>query len=138
MVLFFTTTLAVSIVGMISLLALKRHELNTGRIFMASSRPRMGAFFHRALMWVEHVLPGLVRVGIQNLYRAFRRLAHVAAAWIVIHLEQGLEAALSRIRHTTRAPIKRTDETSSFLRQVAEHKKKLQDELPNRGTVIEE
>jgi hypothetical protein len=136
MVLFFTATLGISIVGMISLLLLKRYELNTGRIFMASSRPAIGGFFHRKLMWFEYVLPGLLRVIARRLYRALRRIIHVWAAWIVVKVEYFLEHALHRVRHTT-VPQKR-GQTSAFLRQVVEHKKKLQEDLPERGTVIEE
>jgi hypothetical protein len=138
MVLFFMVTLAVSIAGMVTLLMLKRYELNSGRILLGSARPHIGEFFHRKLVWLEYVLPGLIRVSARVLYRAARRLVHVFAAWVVVKVEQGLEYALHTVRHTTTAP-RRSGETSVFLRQVAEHKKKLQDDNPgNKGTVLEE
>lgn len=137
MVTFFTVTLAVSIVGMISLLMLKRYELNSGRVFLGSARPAVGNFFHRWLSWFEYVLPGLVRVGARTLYNTVRRVLHVWGARVVVKLEQGLEQALKRVRRTTVVP-KRTRETSAFLREVAEHKKKLQEDLPDRSTVVED
>lgn len=122
---------------MISLLVLKRYELSSGRVLLGSARPAVGNFFHRGLSWLEYVLPGLLRVGARRLYNTVRRVLHVWAARLVVTLERWLEHALKRVRHTTAQP-KRGGETSAFLRQVAEHKKKLQEDLPDRATVIEE
>lgn len=122
---------------MISLLVLKRYELNSGRVLLGSARPAVGNFFHRWLSWFEYVLPGLVRVGIRRLYIAARRAAHVWAAWLVVKVELWLERALSHVRRTT-TPPRASGQSSAFLRQVVEHKKKLQDDLPDRSTVIEE
>jgi hypothetical protein len=136
-VIFFTVTLGVSIAGMILLLVLKRYELNSGRVLLGSARPAVGHFFHRTLSWFEYVLPGLARVGARRLYATARRVLHVWAARFVVKVEQGLEQALRRVRGTTAAP-QPGRETSAFLREVAEHKKKLQEDLPDRSTVIEE
>jgi hypothetical protein len=122
---------------MVSLLALKRYELNSGRVLLGSARPAVGNFFHRGLSWFEYVLPGLVRVGARTLYATARRVLHAWAARIVVKAEQVLEQALRRVRRTTVVPGQGR-ETSAFLRQVAEHKKKLQDDNPDRGTVLEE
>ncbi len=122
---------------MILLLVLKRYELNSGRIFLGRARPAVGNFFHHGLSWLEYVLPGLLRVGARRLFATLRRMLHVWAAWLVVKVEQGLEHALRRVRHTTVAP-KRGEETSAFLRQVAAHKKKLQEDLPDRSTVVED
>jgi hypothetical protein len=134
---FFTVTLLASIAGMILLLTLKRYELNSGRVLLGSARPAIGDFFHRKMTWIEYVLPGLVRVGIKGFFAALARLFHAWVAFAAARLERVLERALSRVRHTA-APQKRGAETSAFLREVTEHKKKLQDEHPDRGTVIEE
>lgn len=119
---------------MLALLLLKRYELATGRIFLASARPGIGAFFHRKLVWLEHVLPGLIRAGLHNLYRAVRRALHLGAAWAVLRLEQGLERTLRTLRRNTmpQARMRSGEETSAFLREVAEHKKRLQDEMPGQ------
>ncbi|MDB5225799.1 MAG: hypothetical protein JWL87_751 [Candidatus Adlerbacteria bacterium] len=138
MVTFFSAMLGISILGMASLLWLKRYELNSGRVFLGSARPAVGEFFHRKLQWLEYVLPGLIRAGLQDFYRTLRRLMHVGLAWVALRVEQGLERALRGVRHATALPKRRGEETSAFLRQVAEHKKKLQEDLPDRGTVLEE
>lgn len=124
--------------GMISLLVLKRYELSSGRVLLGSARPAVGNFFYRGLSWLEYVLPGLVRVGIRTLYTASRRVWHAWAARAVVAVEQGLEHALRHVRRSTAGPRPGSQQSSAFLRQVAEHKKKLQDDNPDRGTVIEE
>ncbi len=136
MALVFTVALVVSIVGMLMLLMMKRYELNTGRIFMAASRPAIGGFFHHKLVWIEYVLPGLIRVGIKRTYVFVRRVLRVWTIRIAIKLETALEKALSRVRHTT-LPARR-GQSSAFLREVAEHKKKLQKELPEERIVVED
>jgi hypothetical protein len=134
---FFSITLAVSIAAMVMLLVLKRYELHSGRVLLGKARPAVGEFFHQKLMWLEYVLPGLIRAGIKHLYLALRRLLHVWLAWVVVKVEHVLEHALHRVRHTTAVPPRQGEETSAFLRQVAEHKKKLQEEVPDRGIVQE-
>jgi hypothetical protein len=137
-VILLTVTLGISIVGMVALILMKRYELSTGRIFLARSRPAIGDFFHRKLVWLEQVLPGLVRRGLRELWAAMLHFLQVGTAWVVLKIERGLEYALHRVRHTTTpVPPERGEETSAFLREVAEHKKKLQDELPDRGIVEE-
>lgn len=137
MVLFFTVTLAVSIVGMTTLLALKRYELNSGRVILGRARPAVGNFFHQGLSWFEYVLPGLMRVGARRFYITMRRVGQVWAARIVVRLEHWLEQALGHVRRTTAAP-RAGRQSSAFLREVVEHKKKLQDDMPEKLPVIEE
>lgn len=124
MVTFFTVTLVVSIAGMMSLLVLKRYELSSGRVLLGRARPAVGNFFHRGLSWFEYVLPGLVRVGVKRLYSTMRRVVHVWAARLAVTAEQWLERTLQRVRHTTAQP-QSGHQSSAFLREVAEHKKKL-------------
>ena len=123
---------------MISLILLKRYELNSGRIFLASSRPQIGDFFHRKLSWLEYVLPGLIRVGMRRTYLLVRQVVRVWAARLFAKVERMLETALLRVRQSGVAPRRQGPESSAFLRQVTEHKKKLQEDLADRGTVIEE
>lgn len=122
---------------MISLLVLKRYELNSGRVFLGSARPAVGNFFHHTLSWFEYVLPGLMRVGARTLYLTARRVLHAWGARLVVRLEQWLERALKSVRRTTAVP-RQGKQSSAFLRQVAEHKKKLQEDLPDRSTVVED
>lgn len=135
--LFFIVTLAVSIAGMILLLVLRRYELNTGHVFLAGSRPAIGAFFHHKLTWLEYVLPGLIRVGLKRSYLFVRGVLRVWITRGALMAEQRLEEALQRVRRTTARIPRRGTRSSAFLREVTEHKKKVQEELPER-IVIEE
>jgi hypothetical protein len=121
---------------MVVLLALKRYEVSTGRIMFASSRPAIGAFFHRKLSWVEYVLPGLVRVATRRAYRFVRAVVRVWATRAARHVEQWLERALHRVRNT--APtLPHHRQSSAFLREVTEHKKEVQRGTPQK-IVLEE
>lgn len=122
---------------MILLLTLKRYELSSGRVILGRARPAVGNFFHRGLSWFEFVLPGLIRVGVRRLYLTLRRVLHVWAARLMVKLEGWLEQALGRVQRTT-TPPRQGKQSSAFLREVVEHKKKLQDDLPDRGTVVED
>lgn len=137
MALFFTATLALSILAMVFLLALRRYELNTGHVFLAGSRPAIGAFFHRKLVWIEYVLPGLVRAGIKRSYLFVRAVARVWIGRGALAAEQRLEQALQRVRRTTSRIPRRGPRSSTFLREVSEHKKKVQETRPE-NIVIEE
>lgn len=124
MVLFFTTTLIISIVGIVLLLALKQWELSTGHVLGGSLRPAVGAAAHRVLSWFEYVLPGLFKQKVKEMYRTLRVITHRVIALVVILTERGLERLLGTIKHNTQ--IRRTDsEASPFLREVSEHKKAL-------------
>lgn len=125
MALFFTTLLIIAIVGMSSLLYLKHWELTTGRLALGSVRPRANHFLRVGLFWLETVLPTLARVYARRGARALMHTLHVASAWIVLKIEQVLERALHMLRHTTDARHLPTTQASAFLREVAEHKRKL-------------
>ncbi len=126
MLIFFTVLLALSIVGMVSLLGVKQWELHTDNLLLVRMRPKAGNFFQQLLFWVERVLPALVRVYARRLWRAARAWLHRVVAQGVLATEAWLEWVLHTLRHTTdmRAP-RGTGTTSVFLQEVAEHKKKL-------------
>lgn len=137
LVLFLTALLVVSLAGMASVLWLKSYELRTGRVLAASVRPGMRAFFRRWLFVAQRVLPALALGELERAWRVARAGARVGVARALLAAEQGLEHLLNRVRHaTTHAPV-RGSEASAFLREVAEHKKKLQegrdDEQPPQG-----
>src|SRR3989338_3085807 len=125
MVLFFTVTLGISIVGMSALLALKHFEMTTGRVVLGEARPGIGAFFHRGLVWVERDLPTGLSVIAGKAVVLGKKVLHHAVARSILALERGLEWALGLLRHTTTPTQQGTGEVSAFLREVAEHKKKL-------------
>lgn len=127
MVLFFTTTLLVSILGLVALILLKRWEMSSGRVVLGSMRPSLGAFLHRVVVFFERVLPALATSAALRLFAALRALLHRAAAWGVLIIERILERVLVGLRRKTSVPHAERERSSDFLREVAEHKKKLQE-----------
>jgi hypothetical protein len=119
---FFTITLLLSCAGMIMLLALKRYELRTNRMLFAQVRPALGGFFSGALVWVERVLPALAAKQARRAYARARAAVRAAVAHGAIIADHLLERALHALRRGTLSP---RGEASPFLREVAEHKKKL-------------
>lgn len=124
LVLFFTVTLGVSIVGLVALISVKRFEMATGTVLFGGLRPSLGAFFHRVLLWVERALPSIVAVLFHRLVEYGRWFLHHGIARGLLFLEHSLERVLSLVRYTTHPPLSHR-EASAFLREVAEHKKKL-------------
>lgn len=127
MAVFFMATLALSIVGLIVLISLKQWELSTGKLVLGSIRPTLGAYLHAAVYFFEHTLPQRIHALILRAVAALRRGVHAAVAWAVLVTERVLESTLVRLRRKTELPIARRAGVTGFLREVAEHKKKLQE-----------
>ena len=127
MAIFFTITLALSIVGMISLLGIKQWELQTNNLLWVRVRPKVGNFFSTLLFYTERVLPALVRIYGRRAVRAANAWVHRTVAQSVLWVEHRLERVLHILRHST--DTKQNGKTrgvaSAFLQEVAEHKKKL-------------
>ena len=124
MVLFFTAGLVLSILGMVGLLGFKRYELVSGTVLFVSVRPAVGHFFKQALWWVEKVLPALVRMYTIRFVRFCRIVLQRGIARSILWLEHILELVLDTVREQT-AVTRMPGEASAFLREVAEHKRKL-------------
>ena len=124
MAIFFIIVLALSIVGMVSLLGIKQWELQTNNLLWVRARPGVGNFFQKLLCWVERVLPALMRIYGRRAYRAVHTWVHRTVAQGVLAVETWLERVLHTLPHTTETP-KGTGTASAFLQEVAEHKKKL-------------
>jgi hypothetical protein len=122
MVLFFTTTLGISIVGMVLLVAIKQYELTTGRVIFQSMRPRIHRLFNNSILFVEGILPSLVRVGIESIVLFVVRTTQRFIAQTIVFVEFWLQRTLDFLHMTTHAP-QSTTPVSAFLREVAEHKK---------------
>jgi hypothetical protein len=128
LVLFLTATLIISTLGMLSILWLKRYELRTGNVVFAGVRPSMRSFFRRGLFWVERVLPNLVEHEVRRGWVLGRATLRTGIARALLLIEQWLERGLASLRRaTTHAPHTQRD-ASPFLREVVEHKKKLQED----------
>jgi hypothetical protein len=124
MVLFFISTLCVSLLGLAGLLYAKHWELTTNKVLFADQRPQLANFFHTILFWVERVLPTLAHDYALLVWRATLRYMHTGVAYLVLKAEKLLERILHTLRHTTEVE-RGVGQASDFLRQVAEHKKKL-------------
>ncbi|MDO8517798.1 MAG: hypothetical protein Q7S26_00705 [bacterium] len=126
MAIFFTIVLALSIVGMVSLLGVKQWELQTNNLLWVRMRPRVGDFFHTFLFWVERVLPALAHAWARRAIAAANAWVHRTVAQGVLFAEHWLERVLHTLRHTTDAKrVESRGVASVFLQEVAEHKKKL-------------
>ena len=137
MVLLFTITLYTSIVGLMTLLLLKRFELTSGKTLFMSVRPRVNGFFHNALFFVEYVVPAIIRHLVKRLWHLLRTQAKLLLARAVVSFEQKLEHMLHLVREKTEAP-KSGGQASAFLREVAEHKKSLQKRTKKERVIVEE
>jgi hypothetical protein len=123
MVIFLIVLMNMSIVGIVGLIALKRWEMATGKVFFASVRPAAGRVLGAGLHFAERRAPALLQGLGWSLYRAVRRLSQFAVAWTMLRVERVLERVLHTLRHTT---VSSGDgKVSAFLREVAEHKKSL-------------
>lgn len=133
---FFTATLIFSIIGLTALISLKRWELTTGKVVWGGVRPKVGEFLHRCVLFFERVLPALIVTLLARAGVKMRAWAHAATAWGVLVVERGLESTLHGIRRKTSAPAQHT-QSSEFFREVAEHKRKLQ-ESAEPGAIFED
>ncbi len=91
---FLTITLWVSAFGLILMLGLKRYEMKRGRLILASVRHGAGGITHRAVMFVESVLPALALRGVQGLIAGARSLARRTVARSIVLFERLLPRLL--------------------------------------------
>jgi hypothetical protein len=134
---FFISTLAISIFGLVLLLGLKRWELSTGRVIGGSVRPAVGVKAHQWLAWFENVMPALMRQWARDSFRYLEVVLHRFAALCVLLAERGLEKVLKLLRHKT--TVKHSDtEASAFLREVSAHKKQLIKATRKQRSIYEE
>ena len=89
------------------LLGLKRYEMATGRVVFRHARPRVGAFFHTTLVWVEQALPSLVAGTIRESVATVKKFIHRWIARGIVRLSARLNGFLKHctIQHTRPAPV---------------------------------
>ncbi len=124
MVFYLIVLLAVSIVGMLVLIVVKRYELTTGNLILANSRPKLAKFSNRMVFLFGTAVPLYLRWQLGRLYRASTGWIHRAVARGVVNVERWLEGVLKNVREKT-APNRQPGEASAFLREVGEYKKKI-------------
>ncbi len=125
MVIFLTALLCLSALGLITLITAKHWELTTGRVLFSEVRPAAGHLLGAGLHFVERRAPVVLKSLAGRLYAEARTGLRIALAWAVLRAEAALERVLNTLRHTTHPHGE--GEASAFLREVAEHKKSLQE-----------
>jgi hypothetical protein len=135
---FFSITLAVSIVGLVLLLVLKRYEMTTGRVVMGGLRPWVGSFFHHALHFVERGMPALMRSFIGKVLGVVRTQARHGFARVILLFEYNLERVLHVVRQKSRKRSLGEGVASEFLQEVAAHKQKLLRRAPKNRVIFED
>lgn len=137
MVIFLITLLCVSVLGLCGLVVVKRWEIRSGKLMMGALRPKAGAVLGDSLHFVEQGLPHAARLTLRRMYAMAGVLTHRAVAWLVLHVERALERTLHTLRYHTDEERAEGD-VSPFLREVAEHKKQLQESAGNKRSAIYE
>ena len=136
MVVFLTALLCISLAGLACVLYAKHWEETNGKLMMSRVRPKAGEVLGVGLNFIERRAPALLRETALRGYAAARTLVHRTTAWAVLQVEQMLEKTLHTLRHTTAA--RSEGEASAFLREVAEHKKLLQNSSSKKENAIYE
>jgi hypothetical protein len=121
---FFSITLAVSVVGLLSILLLKRYELSTGKMVLGKARPKVSRVSHDVVLTVEYILPSLVVRIIKRSIELVKDWLKQVVARAIFLFERMLEVLLHTVREKTRPP-RGAGEASAFLREVADHKREL-------------
>jgi hypothetical protein len=124
MVLFFTSTLCLSVLAMVALLAVKRYELVSGRVLFSGVRPAVNSFFGQVSQWGQKILPELLRHYMERAAQFVLKKTQLGVAQIIVTFEHALESVLSAVRERTE-DLHPSREPSAFLREVADHKKNL-------------
>lgn len=137
MTLFFSITLCLSAVGLVLLLGLKRYEMNTGRVFFARIRPKINRVLHNLVLFVQYMLPFMARRSVAHALRALRVALSSAVARLILYLEVSLHRMLVTIQHAMQ-PRRGGGTTSTFLQEVADHKRKLLRNPAEKKAIIEE
>jgi hypothetical protein len=136
MVFFFISALGISLIAMVTLLAVKRYELASGRMLFAGVRPKTSAFFQIILQWGQKILPALALRYIERVWMLLRTKTQRAIAYSIVTFERTLESTLSAVRERTQGAHPDL-EPSAFLREVADHKKSLLKDSHSRDNLQE-
>ncbi|HYF13230.1 MAG TPA: hypothetical protein VD928_02960 [Candidatus Paceibacterota bacterium] len=137
MVLFLIITLAVSLVGIILILSVKRYEMRTGKMFFRRSRPALAKPFRTSSLIIEHLLPLIARRSIERGAIALRITLGRFLAKVTLMIESILRRMLAAI-HRFVEPRESGGPASAFLQEVAAHKRKLLRRAPEKRAIFEE
>jgi hypothetical protein len=136
MTFFFISTLVLSSLGLILLLSLKRYEMRTGRVVFARSRPRLERGVRFVTIFVQYLLPFVARRGLAAMLRGVRATLTAVLARAVLSIESTLAGLLSTMQHAMQP--KRGGPASTFLQEVADHKRRLLRGPAEKRAIFEE
>jgi hypothetical protein len=126
MLLYLTIVLIASSAALALLLYAKHWELTTGRMLLPGVRPHLESASQRMLSAIERHLPMALARMLGRLGLWLRIRARDLLARLIITVETTLQAILDHLKHGL-SPSKGSSAapSSAFLREVAEHKRKL-------------
>lgn len=136
MTLFFFISLCISALGLLLLLGAKRYEMRTGRVIFARLRPTLQRVIHPIVLFVQYMLPFLARRSLAATVRTVRAALSRTIARVTLYLEATLTRMLAAIQQTMQP--KRGGQASSFLQEVADHKRSLLKDPVEKRAIFEE
>ncbi len=136
MTLFFLIILCASALGLVLLLSFKRYEMRTGRVVFARIRPFVRAVVHPVVLFVQYLLPFMARRSLAATVRALRAGLSRTLARATLYLETTLARMLAAIQHAMQP--RRGGQASSFLQEVADHKRALLKDPAEKRAIFEE
>jgi hypothetical protein len=137
MTLFFFISLCVSAFGLVLLLGFKRYEMRTGRVVFARLRPAMRRVIHPIVLFVQYLLPFMARRSIAVTVRAARAGLTATLARVTLYLEATLARMLAAVQQAMQ-PRRGGGQASSFLQEVADHKRRLLKDPAEKRAIFEE
>ena len=137
MTLFFFITLCFSATMLVLLLGVKRYEMNTGHVIFMRARPKAARIVHIVVLFIQHVLPFIARRSAAQAFRLARAGVSNMLARLTLYIETSLRRLLLAIQQGMQ-PKRGGGVTSAFLREVAEHKKKLLNDPEERKAFFDE
>jgi hypothetical protein len=136
MTLFFLITLCTSALGLVLLLSFKRYEMRTGRVVFARLRPVLRRALHPVILFVQYLVPFIARRSLAATVRAARAALSRTTARLVLYVETMLARALTALQQMMQP--RRGGQASSFLQEVADHKRSLLKDPAEKRAIFEE
>jgi hypothetical protein len=110
--------------------------MRTGRVVFARVRPGLNRVVHGLVLFVQYMLPFMARRSIGRMLRAIRAALSRTIARLILYLEASLYRMLAAMQHAMQP--KRGGTASSFLQEVADHKRSLLKNPAEKRAIFEE
>lgn len=131
------TSLCVSAILLLLLVSVKRYEMNTGRVVFLGMRKVVYRMLHPVVLFVQYLLPFLAKRSLSLTAQAVRVGLSRTLARAVLYLEMLLARMLTGIQNMMQ-PKRGGGQASSFLQEVADHKRKLLKDPAEKHAIFEE